>query len=503
MGTITLREVGLTVGTPLFSHLNLSIGSGDRVGLIAGNGRGKTSLLRMLAGDAEPSAGDIVRSRGLKAVLVDQEVSPEFRERNARDVVLSGLDPIHRDFDSWRVDVVLESLSVPEASRDLPLSALSGGWQRMVLIARAMVSEPDVLLLDEPTNHLDLERMLDLENWILNVEPTLPMVISSHDRRFLDSVTNRTMFLRPETSHVFSLPYSPARAALDELDRAEEAKQQKDLKAAKKLRRSAADLYNVGVNSGSDLLLTKAKQLKARAGAIEAAQKSLHQERAGDIKLTNSGTQAKVLLALENVVVDNGVGDALFRVPKLHVFQSDRIVLLGRNGAGKTRLVTRISQAIGGADLPGFWVTPSLVLGYADQAMSQLPTGQKCFDWLNRNFDVADQKGRALLAAAGLSVEQQNRPIGELSPGQRARLGLLGLRLKAPNFYVLDEPTNHVDIAGCERLEEEIIESQAGCILISHDRAFVEAVGTRFLMIERGRLVECESPKRFYDSLGR
>src|SRR5207249_2844732 len=148
-----------------------------------------------------------------------------------------------------------------------------GGWQRFAMLARVLVTEPDVLLLDEPTNHLDLVRIGRLENWLNALPRDMPVVISSHDRAFLDATTNRTLFLRPERSQMFSLPYSRARVALSEADASDERRYRRDLKAAEQLRQHAAKLNNIGVNSGSDLLLQKTKQLKQRAEKLEDAAK--------------------------------------------------------------------------------------------------------------------------------------------------------------------------------------------------------------------------------------
>jgi ATPase subunit of ABC transporter with duplicated ATPase domains len=326
----------------------------------------------------------------------------------------------------------------------------------------------------------------------------MPVVIASHDRDFLDACTNRTLFLRPETSHFFALPYSKARAALAEIDAAAEAKRERDLKEVSKLRKQAAKLTNIGINSGSDLLTVKSKYLRERAEKIENSVQSLHKERPGEIRLANSGTHAKVLLAIENITVVTPAGDLLFRIEKLPVFQGDRIVLLGRNGAGKSQFVRLLHRAMVASDpVPGIRVTPSLVLGYTDQDMSQLPVKGTPWD-LIAGFELGDQRCRGLLAQAGFPIEKQQRPVSELSFGQRARLGLLALRLTEPNFYLMDEPTNHVDIAGRERLEAEILEHQATCILVSHDRSFVRHIGTRFLMIEGRKCREVESPEAFF-----
>jgi ATPase subunit of ABC transporter with duplicated ATPase domains len=131
-----------------------------------------------------------------------------------------------------------------------------------------------------------------------------------------------------------------------------------------------------------------------------------------------------------------------------------------------------------------------VVPGYIDQQMSQLPAGETPLGFITARFRLGDQRSTSLLAGAGFDVPSQARPIARLSPGQKARLGLLALRLAEPNFYLMDEPTNHVDIAGQERLEEEILAQSATCVLVSHDRAFTAAIATRLLRIEKGRLIE-------------
>lgn len=500
MSLINIRALGVTLSTPLFANLNLAIASGDRIGLVAANGRGKSTLLRCITGDFEPTSGEITRARGLTVGHMEQNLAPGLEKLTFREAVLGALSPEQQDSESWRADVTFEELDVPEALRERPLGALSGGWQRIALIARVRVSEPDVLLLDEPTNHLDLEKIARLESWLGTLPHDMPVILSSHDRAFLDAVTNRTLFLRPERSQLFALPYSRARAALDEVDAAEERRFEKDMKAAAQLRQQAAKLNNIGINSGSDLLVVKTKQLKARAERIEDAARPAHQENsAGAIRLVNRGTHAKVLVTLEDCPVETPDGTLLFRTGQKFICQGDRIVLLGLNGTGKTRFVLRLREAIEGAAREGIKPTPSLVLGYGDQALSDLSDTETPHGTIIHRFDVGDQRARSLLAGAGFSVEMQGRPVGLLSGGQKARLGMLVLRLTNPNFYLLDEPTNHLDIEGQEALERELTAQQASCLFVSHDRAFVRAVANRFWLIEKCRLIEVDGPEDFFE----
>src|SRR5581483_10134428 len=175
------------------------------------------------------------------------------------------------------------------------------------------IAEPDLLLLDEPTNHLDLQRLAVLENWINHAIPGTAMLIASHDRQFLDTCTSHTLFLRAEDSRLYAHPFSRSRGLLDDDDAAHAAKQARDAKEADRLRRSAGQHRNVGINSGSDLWLKRAKQLTDRAEAIERTLQPAARERAGEIRLTNSGTHAKVLVTLDDVPVAAPDGTPLFR----------------------------------------------------------------------------------------------------------------------------------------------------------------------------------------------
>ncbi len=503
MGSISLRRVGVLTPRPLFENLTTTIAGTDRVGLVAGNGNGKTTLLRCLAGLAEPTTGEIVRSRGLRVAHVEQDVPETLLSLPMEEAIRRALPPAERDAQEWRVGVILDAFGAPAELHQRPIRELSGGWQRLAMIARAWVVEPDALLLDEPTNHLDLEKIQLLERWIKDEAGPIPMVIASHDRAFLDACTTRTIFLRPGTSMAYAHPYGVARRLLEDDDAAAERKQAKEAKEADRLRRNAAELKNVGINSGSDLLLKKAKYLTQRAENIEQNLRALHTERSGEIRLSNRGTHAKVLLAIAGLEVAAPDGRRLFRVEKLDIFQQDRVVLLGRNGVGKTMLVRLLRQALEQeGSVQGIRAAGSVVLGYMDQLMSQLPERETAHGFIAGTFRLGDQRSTALLAGAGFAVDMQRRAISVLSPGQKARLGLLALRLTEPNFCLLDEPTNHVDIPGQERLEAELLDLAPTCVLVSHDRSFVAAVGTRFLLIEGGRISEIDGPEKFYRSLG-
>lgn len=502
MTLIALKDVAVTLGTSLFSNLNLIINKNDRIGLVAANGTGKSTLLRCLAGKAEFTAGDWTQARGLRVGHVGQDVPSEFLNLTFREVVLQALTTEQVDNEGWRVDIVLDDLDVPANLREKRLRELSGGWLRIALLARAWVTEPDILLLDEPTNHLDLSRIGFLQRWLTTVARGVSFVVASHDRAFLDAVTNRSLFIREINSQFFALPYSRARDALASSDAAEERRFDKDMKQAQQLRRQAAKLKNIGINSGSDLLVLKTKQLKERAEKLEeAARPAYRSKSAGTIRLTNTGTHAKALVTLENASVAPPDGRLLYRTGKIWINRGDRIVLLGPNGSGKTLLISMMHRAITSGNEVAIKAVPTIVLGHADQSLSHLDNDLTPFAAITKRFDVGDQRARSLLAGAGIGIDLQSTRMQALSGGQRARLSMLILRLTGPNFYLLDEPTNHLDIQGQEALEAELIAHETTCFLVSHDRTFVRNVGNRFWLIEGRKLVEVESPDAFFKEM--
>ena len=204
-------------------------------------------------------------------------------------------------------------------------------------------------------------------------------------------------------------------------------------------------------------------------------------------------------MTIEDAAITDPGGRILFRAGPLWIGPGDRVVVLGSNGSGKTRLISALIAALG-AERPGIRVAASVVAGVSDQTLSQLDRYASPLDAVTRDRDVGDRAARAMLAGAGTDIAFQDGPIAALSSGQRARLAMLLLRLERPNLHVLDEPTNHLDIEGQEALERELVKDRGTAILVSHDRAFVRNVGTRFWLIGAGRLDEVESPEPFFDA---
>ncbi len=472
-----------------------------RTALVGENGAGKSTLLKCLLGELELIDGQIVRSRGLKIGYVPQDVPKGLADRTVREVLESAL-PVTDGSDDWKVDVLLGEIDVSYETAQQPFGSLSGGWQRLMLIAAAArLSEPDLLILDEPTNHLDLSNINTLEIW-LGENDRLPMLIVSHDREFLERTTTRTLFLRADGAHSFKTPFIEAREALLQRDAADAMRRQVETKEIERLQKVAARYRVWGVKN--DKFHKRAKATEKRIDRIEAERTGAYSARERRLELHDGEMDAKVALRVQNygVTTPDG-GRKLFHIDRLAVATGDRIALLGVNGTGKSMLLGALARAFnpelehydGQAPIR---FNPQSRLVYFDQRMAALPLKTSLVDYLAEIDGATTRDANALLAKAGFPYVRIKGPIGDLSHGERARLTFLRMQLSKPNLYLLDEPTNHLDIEGQEELEAQLESSDVACLFVSHDRYFTRSAATRFLEIRKNRLVEVDSPDAFF-----
>ncbi len=501
MTQIRLENVTFGYTDTLFKDVTLTISDNDRIGLVGNNGTGKSTLLKCIAGQIEPHTGKVVRPKGVRFGFIEQDIPEGLKDMNLFDVISAAIPPDERDYNSWKVDIALDTFKAPDDIRHRPVRELSGGWQRLALIARIGLSEPDVLLLDEPTNHLDVAKILVLEQWLTEQVYNIPLVTISHDRSFLTNCTNKTLFMRGVQVSEYDYSYMRAKELLIEDDKVAASQRSKELKEMERLKRSSHELRQVGVNHHSDSALKKSVQIAKRAATIGKDLTEVHVETRRDIKLNSSGTHAKRLVDFKDVTICDPTGRTLFHIKKLEIAAGDRLVILGPNGSGKSQFLQHVQRAfsdIEAARNEGIAITPTAKLGYLDQHLSQLPLEKSMSDYISWEYGLDNHKTTSVLANAGFPMLTQNTKLGSLSHGQRARIALLGLRLASPNFYIMDEPTNHLDIAGQEQLESEILEQGAASILVSHDREFAHNIGTKFYAINNGGLIEISSPEVFY-----
>jgi ATPase subunit of ABC transporter with duplicated ATPase domains len=506
MSLLSVENLGFAYGARgIFAGLDFSIEEGDRVGLIGPNGCGKSTLLRVLAGREEIDEGKRQTRRNLVIAAVEQMLPPELESRTALEAVAEGMAPGEREIFAYRAEAILSAFGFDEAQAATPLSALSGGWRRLVLIARAAVAEPDLLLLDEPTNHLDLAKILRLEAWMAD-ELACPFILISHDRTLLDRTTERTLILRDGMVQDFAAPCSRARELLTERDVAAARARAAEEDEIRRLEASAKRLASWGKVFDNEKFSRRAKSMEKRIDKLRGGLTAVAKEDRRELTLSEAAAKAEILLRCRDLTVAAPDGRRLFGIDRLHLARGDRLAILGRNASGKSTLLRKLvaeaalrrEQLAATAEV---YFSPQARTGYFDQELSRLPAERGLFEFFLQSFDIGDQPMRRELARAGFPIAEQGRPIGELSGGERARLLFLLLKLERPNLLILDEPTNHLDIEGRDRLEAEILDKELSAILVSHDRRLIEAVATRFLVIDRGKLREIEGPQPFYDSL--
>ena len=474
-----------------------------RTALVGENGAGKSTLLKCLAGTLELNAGQVVRSRGLRVGSLPQDIPEGLASRPLRDVLGDALARAGLGDDLWRIDVLIDEIGGTPETLDRPFGALSGGWQRLMLIAAAArLEEPDLLILDEPTNHLDLGNINTLERW-LTLDFAVPMLIVSHDREFLDRVTERTLFLRSDGVHAFKTRFTEAREELLRRDATAAARARVEDKEIKRLEAAAAR-YKVWAVKNPDLNKRK-NAVESRIARIEKERTQTYVARERRLELADADIDAKVALRLAGLEVKTPDGRKLIGIERLTIAAGERVAILGTNGAGKSTLLSALAAAYDPArehydSLSPVRFNPACRLVYFDQTMRDLPTAQSILDYVVAADGVTEKDAIRHLAGAGFAFARLGEPVSVLSHGERARLVFLKMKLLRPNLYLLDEPTNHLDIEGQEDLEEQLEKSDVSCVFVSHDRFFTRTVATRFLEIRRGRLVDVEDADAFFDA---
>jgi ATPase subunit of ABC transporter with duplicated ATPase domains len=474
-----------------------------RTALVGENGAGKSTLLKCLSGELELDRGALIKSRGLRVGALPQETPEGLGEITVRAVLARSLAKIGAGDEDWRIDVLLDEIGVEGAMAEQAFGQLSGGWQRLILIAgAARLEEPDILVLDEPTNHLDLANIATLERW-LTATFKIPMLIVSHDRAFLNRVTDRTLFLRADGIHAFRSPFSLAREELLRRDAAAAQARRLEEKEVRRLEQAAAR-YKVWAIKNPELNKRK-NAIETRIAHIEAKKTEVYRARERRLELADADIEAKVALRLQGLEVTTPDGARkLIGVDRFAIGAGDKVALLGVNGAGKSTFLSALAAAYDpkqqhydGQAAVRF--NPATRLVYFDQAMSDLPLEQSIVGYLTSAPGATHKDAARLLAQAGFAFRRIEEPIFVLSPGERARLVFLRMKLLNPNFYLLDEPTNHLDIEGQEALEAELDETDVSCLFVSHDRYFTRVAATRFVEIRKGRLVEIDDPDAFFE----
>lgn len=499
MTLISARDLGVGYGgRMLLQRADLAIQAGDRVALVGANGCGKTTLLHTLMGEIEPDQGEVVRWRGLRPVLLRQNIDPAQAGLSVRAVLGAALAPGEDEYRDFLITQALDRLGVPAALLDQRLGTLSGGWQRLVGLAAIEAADPNLVLLDEPTNHLDLEKVLLVEDWLAG-QGERGVVMISHDRELLDGWANRTLVMHEGALIAIAQPFSQAMAVVQERVLAQQKARDVQEKEIARLTFTYKRLKHWGQTFNVKKLSRRATSMARRLERLKDDLPAATTTDRRRIGLGGGAVGSDQVVRLRDVEIRAPDGRALFHIEALTIQPGDRVVVMGRNGQGKTcfmRLLERVMRA-GAPPDPAIAVSPQIRCAYFDQDLQRLPAEMSALAFLRGTVGGARAPLTAALVRAGIPADRVDLPTGRLSGGQRARLLLLALNLQSPNVYLLDEPTNHLDIQGMEQLEFDLATGDATAIIVSHDRRFAAEIGTRFLMIADGRLSEEDGPEPF------
>lgn len=516
MTLLKLTDVSLAFGTtPLLDKVSWQIARGERVCIIGRNGTGKSSMLKLVKGEQKPDDGDIWRAPSLKIGELPQEL-PRADDRTVYDVVAEGLAEVgellaqyhhlsmhieseedlnklarvQQDLearDGWRlgqlVDTTLSRLQLPA---DKTLAELSGGWRRRVLLAQALVAEPDLLLLDEPTNHLDIGAIAWLENALADFPGAVLFI--THDRSFLQAVATRILEL--DRGHLIDWngDYASFLVHKEQELAAEEA--------ANALFDKRLAQEEVWIRQGIKARRTR-NEGRVRALKAMRNERAERRERQGkaSFQMETAEKSGKQVIVVEKAGFAHPGGPALIRDFSLVLQRGDRIGLLGANGTGKTTLLKLLLgdlQPTSGSVKEG----TRLEVAYFDQLRHQLEPEKTVIDNISegREFITINGQNRHVLSYLGdflFSPQRARTPVKALSGGERARLLLAKLFSKPANLLVLDEPTNDLDVETLELLEEVLLTFDGTVLMVSHDRAFLDSVVTSTLVFEgEGRVRE-------------
>ncbi|ELE9013296.1 ABC-F family ATP-binding cassette domain-containing protein [Enterobacter cloacae] len=492
-------RVDTAFGT-LFDSLSFTLKKGDRIGLLGDNGCGKSTLLKVLDGTDSPAAGTVALAGHCLMARVEQHLPEAIYPLTMLDAVLAQLPTTERESLRWKAETLLAGMGFTPQDMALTSATLSGGQHTRLLLARALIGDPDLLLLDEPSNHLDLPTMLWLEQFLQNWSGSFVLV--SHDRQLLDAVTNGSWILRDKMLHYFALPCTAARQALVAKDESDALRHKAEQREIDRVTASARRLATWGKVYDNEDLSRKAKQMEKQVERLKESQTELTAGSPWTLTLRGDALRADRLLEMENLGVPPAPGlPDLFHVDIARLKSGDRVAIVGRNGCGKSSLMKLIWRHYAHEQAnAGLKLHPRVSPGYYDQTLNQLPDEATIFDALEP-FAPAPQDRKMALISAGFPWARHGQQVSTLSGGERSRLLFVGLTLARYSLLMLDEPTNHLDMEGKEALAATLQQFEGGVLLVSHDRQLIAQSCNRFWLIEDGTLSEWHDAEAVFERL--
>lgn len=482
-----IRLIDFTIGfrdPPLLDEVNCQIESGQRIGLLGRNGAGKSTLMRAITGELTPDHGQCWRAPGTRVTLLPQEV-PRDLHGTIDEVVRQGLPSNPEEASGWHGEQNLRRLlGQMELEAEREVASLSSGMKRRVLLARALVAEPDLLLLDEPTNHLDIEAINWLEEFLLKWNRTILFV--THDRAFLRRLATRILEIDRGRLFDWSCDYD---TFLERKEQVLAAEEKQEALFDKKLAQEEAWIRQ-GIKA-------RRTRNEGRVRALQELRKTRSQrrEKMGVAKLAITAGQRSGTLVAEVEEISFSYEDRqIVGGFSTSIMRGDKIGIMGPNGAGKTTLL----RLLLGELVPQSGTVrlgTNLAIAYFDQLRGQLDELKTVQENLGAGGDNLTINGRSRHVLSYLqdflfSPERARTQVKFLSGGERNRLLLARLFARPANVLVLDEPTNDLDAETLELLESQLVEFPGTVLLVSHDREFLNNVVTSTIVFEHGNVRE-------------
>lgn len=503
--------------------------TGDRIGLVGVNGAGKSTQLKIIMGEVEPTAGEIIRPTSLHIGYLTQEfeVAPRrtvreefwtvFKEANQvhhqlieipqqmekadpeeLDRLIHQLDRLQRQFEALdgygleaRIEKILPEMGFTIDDGDRLVSSFSGGWQMRMSLGKILLQTPDILLLDEPTNHLDLETIEWLEKFLKDL--TTPMVIVSHDREFLDRLCTKIVETERGVSTTYLGNYSAYLQQKYEQQSAQLSAYERQQKELEK-QQVFVDRFRASATRS-----TQAKSREKQLEKVEKIEAPIADVRTLKFQFPSAVRSGREVVTIKNLVhiYDDKI---LFLGANLEIERGDRVAFLGPNGAGKSTLLRLIvgleAPTEGSIEIGKHNVIPS----YFEQNQAEaLDLTKTVLNTIHDEVpDWKDVEVRSLLGRFLFSGETVLKKVESLSGGEKARLALAKMLLAPANLLILDEPTNHLDIPAKEMLESALKVYEGTVLIVSHDRYFISQVANKIVEIRDGELIVYAGDYHYY-----
>ena len=522
MPVLSLSKLSMAFGErELFRDMSFEVEARDKVGLIGRNGVGKTTLFKIICGELEPTAGVVAAERGLRIGYMEQhacshgnrsiydELESVFDELKAMKKEIDSLtiaidrgaelpdrmiahltELIERYEDEGgltyqsRTRAALLGLGFREEEFGMPTSALSGGQKSKLSLLKLLLSKSDLLLLDEPTNHLDISSVNWLEGFLRDWRGA--MIIVSHDRYFLDAVTNKTVEIEHGRCITYKGAYSEFIKKKQAVIEAQKNQYLNDMKEIRRIEGIIEQQRRWNRERNIRMADSKQKEVDRIKERLVVPDSELENMRMRFEPRHESGNDVLIVRDLRKAFGDK----KLFEHVDMHIKKGERVFILGANGCGKTtlfRILTRRQYADEGEFIYG----ANVDAGYFDQMQENLNLNNTAIDeiWNTYPF-LTETKVRSSLAAFLFKGDEVYKPLSAMSGGERARISLLKLMLGGCNLLLLDEPTNHLDASSREALEDTLLGFEGTLVIISHDRYFINKLADRVLALEPGGMTE-------------